>query len=513
MAEKVTVELEVKTGQTVDALNEVEKEIKDINSESVELNNTLDTLSGGAITKFKNLKSSIGGAIKGFKSLRVAIIATGIGALVIAVTSLTTAFSASEEGQNKLAKITTKIGVIFGNLTDILANVGESFWSLGEAIGNFITGDFKAAGEAFDEFKGKVNETTEAIKNFGEETRKELQIAGQIADLRAASDKQERELIVERAKANAKIIELRSKNEEKDKFTALERIGFLQEAMKLEKEIANQEIDLASKRFEAKKLENSLSKSNKEDLDEQARLEAELLNIRFASDTRNKELIAQVRATRDEIKRAREEQIGAMIELNPIGIETEITTALDDEITKRIAIRQRELDAQITQAESQRIIEETKKESFLKNADAISSALSGLTALAGQNTAAGKALGVAQATIDTFVGANKALAQGGIAGTAAAVGIIATGLANVKTILTTPIPNVVGASVGGSTPSRPNVQAPQFNLVGSGGTNQLASAIGGQTQQPVKAYVVGSEVTTQQAMDRQISSTASLGDD
>ena len=56
-------------------------------------------------------------------------------------------------------------------------------------------------------------------------------------------------------------------------------------------------------------------------------------------------------------------------------------------------------------------------------------------------------------------------------------------------------------------------QAPQFNLVGNSGTNQLASAIGSQSQQPVKAYVVGSEVTTQQAMDRQISSTASLGDD
>ena len=63
---------------------------------------------------------------------------------------------------------------------------------------------------------------------------------------------------------------------------------------------------------------------------------------------------------------------------------------------------------------------------------------------------------------------------------------------------------------GGTAPSAPSggggdsagagggVMAPNFNVVGNNGINQLAQL----QQQPIKAYVVGSEVTTQQALDR-----------
>ena len=52
---------------------------------------------------------------------------------------------------------------------------------------------------------------------------------------------------------------------------------------------------------------------------------------------------------------------------------------------------------------------------------------------------------------------------------------------------------------------------PAFNVVGASGTNQLADAIGGQTQQPTKAYVVASDVSTAQEMDRNIIEGASIG--
>ena len=47
-------------------------------------------------------------------------------------------------------------------------------------------------------------------------------------------------------------------------------------------------------------------------------------------------------------------------------------------------------------------------------------------------------------------------------------------------------------------------------LVGQGNTNQLAEAIGGQTQQPVKAYVVSNDVSTAQELDRNIIESASI---
>ena len=68
-----------------------------------------------------------------------------------------------------------------------------------------------------------------------------------------------------------------------------------------------------------------------------------------------------------------------------------------------------------------------------------------------------------------------------------------------------------GGSQGGSVPTGASAP-PSFNVVGASDTNQLASAIGGQSQQPVQAYVVANDVTTAQSMDRNIIDDASLGD-
>jgi len=62
-------------------------------------------------------------------------------------------------------------------------------------------------------------------------------------------------------------------------------------------------------------------------------------------------------------------------------------------------------------------------------------------------------------------------------------------------------------STGGDSPTAP--PAPQFNVVGNTGVNQLAQTLG--SQQPVQAYVVANQVTTQQALDRNIVSNASIG--
>jgi hypothetical protein len=54
-------------------------------------------------------------------------------------------------------------------------------------------------------------------------------------------------------------------------------------------------------------------------------------------------------------------------------------------------------------------------------------------------------------------------------------------------------------------------QAPSFNVVGGGATNQLAGLLAEETQKPVKAYVVSNEVTTAQSLDRNIVESATLG--
>jgi hypothetical protein len=76
----------------------------------------------------------------------------------------------------------------------------------------------------------------------------------------------------------------------------------------------------------------------------------------------------------------------------------------------------------------------------------------------------------------------------------------------------------VASSVGGGGGISADIQAPtvttsapSFNIVGSSPQTQLATAIGQQEQQPVKAFVVASEVTTAQSLDRNIIEESTLG--
>ena len=66
-----------------------------------------------------------------------------------------------------------------------------------------------------------------------------------------------------------------------------------------------------------------------------------------------------------------------------------------------------------------------------------------------------------------------------------------------------------GGDAGGGAPSREF----DFNLVGSTGVNQLAQGVGAQfSQQPIQAYVVSSQMTSQQQLDHTIQTQASIGD-
>jgi len=78
----------------------------------------------------------------------------------------------------------------------------------------------------------------------------------------------------------------------------------------------------------------------------------------------------------------------------------------------------------------------------------------------------------------------------------------------------------LGALGGGGAPSAGGAaggdsggggSAPQFNVVGNSGVNQLAGIMATKDQTPVKAYVVPSDVTTGQSLDRNIIRNASLG--
>ena len=566
----------------------------------------VDKQTGGLVSGLKNLKGGLGGATKGMNLLKVAIIGTGIGALLIAITAVTAAFKSSEAGQNKYAKLMGIIGSVTGNLVDLLADLGEgiiaafenpkqaiinlknliqeniqnritslidTFGLLGKSIKKVFTGDFsgaledaKSAGsslvDSFTGVKNTIDKVSDATKGFVKELKEEAVIAGQIADKRAKADKIERKNIVDRAEANRKRAELLEKAANKEKFTAKERIEFLKEAGALEEEITNKEIEAARLKLEAKTSENALAKSTKEDLEEEAQLKANLINLEAARLTKQKlvtsQIVAAKREEEAELKAIRD--AAALQKQEAEKVEADRQSAID-KINKDLEIQKENEKAQTeiqkielekerkiaelerlkaTEEEKANIIafydgkitdakdkneEKQKQLKKLRTKQTLGDAkntFNQIAQLAGEDSKVGKAFAIASATISGVEGVQNAYStaqKSPITTVFPAYPIVSAGLAaavavkNIATIKKQD-PSGKGASASPSKPSgippTPSIP-PAFNVVGASGTNQLADAIGGQTQQPVQAYVVSSEVTTAQELDRNIIDDASIG--
>ena len=76
------------------------------------------------------------------------------------------------------------------------------------------------------------------------------------------------------------------------------------------------------------------------------------------------------------------------------------------------------------------------------------------------------------------------------------------------------IASISGASEavgGGGGGAAPGIQAPAFNVVGATQESQLAQTIAGAEDKPIKAFVVASDISTAQELERSTIEGASIG--
>ena len=282
----------------------------------------VDSLTGGLGAKFGKFRGTIGSVIKSFKSLKFAIAATGIGALALAIAAVGKAFTASEEGQNKFAKIMSVIGALTGNLLDLLADLGDKIISvfenpkqaaidLGDAIKENLTNrvegmlellpalgkaiklamnlEFSEAGKVAADAVGKVTLGVDSItdsignaidktKEFVQEQITEGKAAAKVADMRAKAEKLERALLVEKSISQSKVAQLRLKARQEEQFSAAERKEALLEAQDLENGLLDKETKALELRKNAQILENTFSRTDKENLDKEAKARAAVNN-------------------------------------------------------------------------------------------------------------------------------------------------------------------------------------------------------------------------------------------
>ena len=405
----------------------VKEETKEASGEMVLFGGTTDKLTGGAISKFTALKTTLVGTVRQLGLVRLAVIGTGIGLLVLAVASLKAAFTSSEEGQNKFTKIMGVIGAITGNLITLLSDLGMKLISvfenpkqalkdfgnlikenivnrfeglielipqLGKAINLLFRGQFSEAGKVavnavgkvalgVEDVTGKINAATQAVKGFIDENIREANIAASIADKRAKADKGERDLLIQRAEANRRIAELREKAADKLAVGVEERIKALIEAGKIEEGITLKEIANSKLRLQAKIAENALANSTKEDLLEEAQLRATLIDLETARLTKQKSITAEVTGARREALAEQKALEAEAAEIEKVKEETR-TSKIAAEKELKIKVAKEELDAATILANELAALE-------LKKVQDKENALNAIIGLVGQETALGKA--------------------------------------------------------------------------------------------------------------------------
>jgi len=559
----------------------------------------LDKYTGGyignitnVVSGLKNFRSGIAGVTKGTKLFSLALKASGIGLFITAIASLASYFTNTQRGADKLKQAIDGLSAGFSVITDRVSGFGE-----------ILTNIFS---QSFSETLSQIKDNFSGIT---EEINQEASAASRLAgELQKVQD-QQIDLIVVDAKRKKIIAENRLIAEDEE-VAIKDRIKALDEASQLETDILNDQLKIARERARISQEQVDLGESSREEIEENARLQAEVLGLEEASllkqksiATRRNALIRQSKA--EEQKAINEAQAEKdRIQAEADKKEEDRLKKLDD-LENKLFEKKRDRDAesnlQKVQLEEQRAIEELerlkateeqkkqvedyykglkaeakiaddekaeeerlkKQEEDQKDVEALEKieqqkraikekTFNDAVALAGADSRLGKAILLAKTIMtakENILEAKKTLikAQGAVkdasvdaakSGTAVAQGVAETAkigfpqnipmliayaaqavgvVSAIKSAVgkTKAVASSVGAGGGaGATISTPTVPTasvpPQVQTVGTSGINQLAGVIQGQQQQPIKAFVVSNDVTSAQALDRNIVEEAGI---
>ena len=545
----------------------------------------LNNLTGGLAQQFKDSYESISLSSKGLSGFRKAMLATGIGALVVGVGLLVANFDkikdflsgitaegkAAREALEKeaealnqsIAKQTTHLqsvarayesGALKGeNLKNVINDLNEKYEDANLELdeNNELTADSLAFID--DQVKAiKVQAKNKAILTniealysdelqaqtlIGKENNNFMVERVKLTDLlaqKAAADPLDSTL-TNRLNKQIAASERRQKSIAKDIASLTEQRAEIQNAIDREtKRLDFTEFVKPKKREKdskdsGKSAEDIAKEEAAKEVDRLKKLEG--LKNKIRDESANKE--DEARAL--ELQKIREHNKALMDEALVNGLlSQELIDSLNEKETAKQAEfdaidkerrdkRKAEEDAIKTKASEERIKETNEKielDNKVKDAKVgiAKNTLSLISEVAGEGSKIGKGVALAQATISGIEGVQNAYTtaqKSPITAVFPAYPIVQAGLAGAfsamqlkKIASTNPSKGSAGggASVGGGAP-----QPPAFNIVGASDTNQLADAIGGQTQQPVQAYVVANDVTTAQSLQNNIVEGATIG--
>lgn len=306
------------------------------------------------------VKTGLVGNITVLKAFKIALAATGIGAIVVALGSLVAFFTKTQRGAEILNKATAALGATVSVITDRLSAFGEvlfnafndpqqaikdfgdllktfvlnrisdivsGFKGLGKAVVLLFEGEFKKALEVAGEASldlltglvpvaGIIKDSKDAIAGLVDEINKEATAAANLQGRQDALIKRERLLNVERAQSRQRIEELKLLAEDVTKATD-ERLAAAEEAFAIETGLTEKTIALDKERVAIISQRLALGESLEEDLQELADAEIQLADRQAESLTKQIELnnkinsIKAEQAAKDEAARKEAEEAEA----------------------------------------------------------------------------------------------------------------------------------------------------------------------------------------------------------
>ena len=249
----------------------------------------------------KRARVALAATSKGLNLFKIALVSTGIGAIVVALGSLVALLLQTQKGLDFVNRALTALRAGFDVIIDRAA-------LLGEAIVDLFAGRFQES----------ARKAREAFQGIGKEIRAETQAAANLTKEMQNQREERRALEVQIEKQRATIKRLNQEGENTE-LSPARRTKALKEAFNIEKNLLSLREDLIRRELKTLQDQNALGNSLTADLDKVAEKEIELAKAQQESlelqttlgnklNAIRKEASSQQRKQLEEAERAREKQ-------------------------------------------------------------------------------------------------------------------------------------------------------------------------------------------------------------
>lgn len=334
-------------GQFSGVINLIKKDIKqttDTFKNSAEATQDMSNAQKAAFFSTQSLSAAL-------KLLKVALISTGIGAIVVVLGSLITFLSTTQAGIDAVTSVTRPLTAVFQTLLGVIQQFGgeifkdplgalktmynfvkkqliESFTSLGKIIEGVFTLNGDLIKEGIDQYDQLAKDNTDAIRNFAKATRDEISKAidaGQKIDqLQKQQERLEISMASRRAQAN-KDLKDQEKIYQDQTLSMEERNAAAERAKSISLELQDRENEILDIQIEQLKIKQSLNDTSREEEKQLDELIAKRIETAQKADEIELKTLALKQQMQTELettaKAANDARLAATLELQQVELE------------------------------------------------------------------------------------------------------------------------------------------------------------------------------------------------